>query len=365
MKSLKDSLLQKNILYIHGLGSDKNSETFKNLKKGFPQFNWITDTFDLLDIDDTIDKIEKILIKYNISIVVASSLGAFYALNIKNSLAKIVINPCMRPSVEIPKLVVNQSVPVEKFKVIENDTYGSIDGEMRIGTFGVFGSNDELFSYKKEFEKLYGHNIVLVAGKHRLNNRTLLSSVQYGFDYFDNLHSILKEGIVNEHFVNILTKEVDKDKLNKYKDEVYNILQKAYAPIGGILGCENIDMLVNDSDFWKIVTKGSKIIAVAIYTFKRGGRKMMYCGTDGTSEGKENLYKLINDDMRLKDRNAWVEVNDKMEYIYKKQGAIPVPAEVAQKIMKDKPFLKIHDDGFHYDRYIGGEVHTKIMMGNI
>ena len=40
-------------------------------------------------------------------------------------------------------------------------------------------------------------------------------------------------------------------------------------------------------------------------------------------------------------------------------------AEIAQKIMKDKPFVKIHDDGFHYDRIIGGEVHTKIMVGNV
>ena len=60
------------------------------------------------------------------------------------------------------------------------------------------------------------------------------------------------------------------------------------------------------------------------------------------------------------------EVSDKMEYIYiNKKGAVPVPVEVAQKIMKDKPFVKIHDDGFHYDRIIGGEVHTKIMVGNI
>ena len=55
-----------------------------------------------------------------------------------------------------------------------------------------------------------------------------------------------------------------------------------------------------------------------------------------------------------------------MEHIYiDKHGAIPIPAEVAQQLLEDKPFIKIHDDGFHYDRYIDGEVHTKIMVGII
>ena len=32
--------------------------------------------------------------------------------------------------------------------------------------------------------------------------------------------------------------------------------------------------------------------------------------------------------------------------------------------MKDKQFIKIHDDGYHYDRMIAGEIHTKILVGN-
>ena len=114
----------------------------------------------------------------------------------------------------------------------------------------------------------------------------------------------------------------------------------------------------------KLFTKNGKVYACAIYTFKRGGRKLMYCGTDGTPEGKKALYRIISDDLRLIDRKAWAEVSDAMEHIYiNKHGATPIPAEVAQQLLKDKPFIKIHDDGFHYDRYIGGEVHTKIMVG--
>jgi predicted esterase YcpF (UPF0227 family) len=366
MKDLKTVLSKKNALYIHGLNSDINSSTYNYLKNGFPEFNWFSDTFDLLDVNKTIDKINNLLTKHNISIVVGSSLGAFYTLYIKNSLAKIVINPCMHPSIEVPKLEELSEDIIKKFEALENETYSSIDPEMRISTFGVFGKNDELFSYKDEFKKKYGKDLLMVRGGHRLDKSTLLSSVQYGLSYFDHLNKILRESVVNEHFVNIVTTEDESNLLHKYKDQVYDMLMKAYAPIGGILGCDNVDMLVDDSDFWKLFIKNGKLCAVAVYTFKRGGRKLMYCGTDGTSQGKDCLMTIIGDDLRLKDRNAWAEVSDKMEHIYiNKKGATPVPAEIAQKIMKDKPFVKIHDDGFHYDRIIGGEVHTKIMVGNV
>ena len=366
MKTLKDTLMQKNILYIHGLGSSKNSSTFKTLKKNFPQYNWVTDTFDLLDVNETISKINKLLKENNISTVIGSSLGAFYTLAIKNSLAKIVINPCMHPSIEIPKLVTNQPVPVTEFESIENDTYSSIDGEMRLGTFGIFGTEDELFSYIKEFKSKYGNRFIRISDKHRLNYKNLISTIQFAFDRFKDINKKINESIINEHFTNIVINDEDKTKLDEYKDVVYNILQKAYEPIGGILGCDNVDMLVNDSDFWKLFTRNGKVYACVIYTFKRGGRKLMYCGTDGTPEGKKALYTIIKDDLRLIDRKAWAEVSGAMEHIYiDKHGAIPIPAEVAQQLLEDKPFIKIHDDGFHYDRYIDGEVHTKIMVGII
>ena len=39
-----------------------------------------------------------------ITCVIGSSLGGFYALSCNTSVCKIVINPCMDPAVEIPKL---------------------------------------------------------------------------------------------------------------------------------------------------------------------------------------------------------------------------------------------------------------------
>ena len=201
MKDLKTILSKKNILYIHGLNSDINSSTYNYLKTGFPEFNWFSSTFDLLDIAGTIRKIDRLIAEHNITTVVGSSLGAFYALYIKNSLAKIVINPCMHPSIEIPKLVTDQSVPVDDFKFIEKEIYSSIDPEMRISTFGVFGRDDDLFPYIDEFRKKYGKDIFVVRGKHKLDKSTLIGSVQTGLEYFNNLNKMLRESVVNEHFV--------------------------------------------------------------------------------------------------------------------------------------------------------------------
>lgn len=167
---------------------------------------------------------------------------------------------------------------------------------------------------------------------------------------------------ITERFVNALSKE----DMKKHIDTIWPMLVKAYESIGGMAGMDSKEQLIDETDMWKMVRKNGKIIAIKCYTFKRGGRKSCYCATDGSKEGKEALYQMIADDMRLKDRNAWIECSGAVEHIYKKYGnATPIPAEIAQKILHDKPFIKINDDGYHYTRKIGGEEHEKIMMGNI
>ena len=181
----------KNILYIHGLNSDKSSYTFNTLKSGLTDYNWDTDTFDLLNTATTTQHIEEIIKTNKISIIVASSLGAFYGLNIRDSLAKILINPCMKPSIEIPKLADN--VDTEAFEKMENDVYSNIDSELRMCTYSVFGDRDELFDFSDMFSRLYGKNFMRVRGGHILDNETLLSSVRSGLRYFDELNKKLEE----------------------------------------------------------------------------------------------------------------------------------------------------------------------------
>ena len=152
--------------------------------------------------------------------------------------------------------------------------------------------------------------------------------------------------------------------MRKYADEVWDILQKAYAYCGGMAGMDSVEQLIDETDMWKMVRKNGKIVAVNTYSNKRSGRKICYGGQDGSEEGKIALKKILEEDFRLKDRQSWAEVSGPMEVTVLKQGAMPIPAYIAELIMKDKTFDNIHKDGFHYTRMIGGEPHTKLMVGN-
>ena len=96
----------------------------------------------------------------------------------------------MKPSIEIPKLADNVDVGV--FDKMEENIYSNIDGELRMCTYAVFGDRDELFDYSEMFSRLYGKNFIKVKGGHILDNNTLLSSVQSGLRYFNELNRTLE-----------------------------------------------------------------------------------------------------------------------------------------------------------------------------
>ena len=175
-----------------------------------------------------------------------------------------------------------------------------------------------------------------------------------------SLTQYLNEALICEHFLNAFNKE----DMRKYADEVWDILQKAYAYCGGMAGMDSVEQLIDETDMWKMVRKNGKIVAVNTYSNKRSGRKICYGGQDGSEEGKIALKKILEEDFRLKDRQSWAEVSGPMEVTALKQGAMPIPAYIAKLIMKDKTFDNIHKDGFHYTRMIGSEPHTKLMVGN-
>lgn len=367
MKKLSDMTDKKAALYIHGLGSSKDSSTFKTIKDYFPEFDWMTETFDLTS-PDVFDKIDRMVRTNKIKFVVASSLGAFYATLIEESVARILINPCLKPSVEIPKLTEVSDEQVKKFEELEAKAKSIIDNEIRGCTFGIFGDEDETFSFKNEFAKLYGKpRLITVPGKHKLEKQSLIDGINIALEYFESLDNVsLNESqeLIMEHFVNIF---IDKDdaKVQKYKDEVWDILQASYASIGGLFGIDTVNDLIKDTDFWKLCTKNNKVVACAIYSVKRGGRKLVCGGTNQTPEGKQWFYKILDEDIKFSHRESWAEVSDKLEHVMiKKLGAIPVPSNVAKKIMYDKEFIAYNPDGYHYTRNIAGHEHEKIMVAN-
>ena len=364
MMHLAKYLTKKNILYIHGLGSNAHSSTGALIKDYLgKQNNIFIETWDVTD-PGTADKINAYVKAKGISVVIASSLGAFYALTITDSIAKILINPCLHPSVEVPKLTELTPEQIKGFQKLEAKVRNNLDAELRMCTFAGFGDKDELFNYQSEFKKTYGNHIVVVSGGHRLPASSLYKVLEAGLAYFEQIQSKLNEGLITEHYTNLFKG----DDFSKWKQQAYDLLNKSYADIGGLLGTPNADALVDDSDMWKIFHRGDKILAICVYTFKRTGRKLTACGclqgSDGRAdpEAKKWLYKIISDDMSR--RNGWAEVDDKMAHVLAKNGGVPVPSDIAEILMKDKNFTYKDPDGYHYRRIIGGEEHTKILYAN-
>ncbi len=161
--------------------------------------------------------------------------------------------------------------------------------------------------------------------------------------------------ILTEHFINLNTPE----EKSQYKDEVWDILQKSYASIGGFKSAVDAEELVDTPGLWKLSRRNGKIVAVGIYRDMHG-RKSIAVGTDGSAEGKRDFYKIKNEDVRF--GRAWCEASGAVEAILKKNGSRPIPAKFAS-VLTGKQIVEINPDGVHYTRLIQGHPHEKIIFG--
>lgn len=352
-------------VYVHGFNSNRNSSTFQSLKHLFPQFDWISEDFDLTNPRKCLQQIKQAVNKTKAVLLVGSSFGAFYVLHTGiPGIRRIVINPCFEPAKHVPM------VDADALDSKANDYLKALadDGVSGGTIFGIFGNHDELFNYQEWFGKEFTNkHKAIVDGGHRLPESSLEKGMAEAINAL--FPGILNESeMLTEHYTNIFVKREGKDKalLSKYKDQVWDILYNSYKYLeGGLAGIETVDELIADSEFWKLVTKGDKVLAAFIYNFKRGGRKIQYAGCVRTPEGKKAFYDVVKEDIKLKDRETWAEVSGVVEQKYLEQGMAPIPAEVAQKILSDKQFINFDPDGYHYTRMIGRQPHTKMMVGNI
>lgn len=170
---------------------------------------------------------------------------------------------------------------------------------------------------------------------------------------------------LNEHIINIW--EDNKDDKNRYLDEVWDIFEKAYAKIGGC----NADKkeLLDDNIYWKLTKRDNKITAACIYKILPFGRKLFLIGSDGTDQGKKDLYKMMSEDSSEEARHVYAEVSDAPEHIYhNKYNAPYVDRENVKKILGPSKQITPTDndsDEYHYTREIGPQknVYRKAMIG--
>lgn len=183
---------------------------------------------------------------------------------------------------------------------------------------------------------------------------------------------------IEERYVNAATKEDVKKLVEKYGDDMMDIINYGYRDIGGCSGISTKEDIPTKADFAKLYRKDGKIVAVALYADKRHPNK----GTDiylsdrtknkgrklvavAASEGNSAyLKKILTEDFARMERNVWGEFSSKAATFALRCGALPIPIGAAEAIMDPKKFYDKKEDGFFYTRKIGDKLHTKVMMGN-
>lgn len=106
---------------------------------------------------------------------------------------------------------------------------------------------------------------------------------------------MLVEQIITEAYVNLLPQDTEKKR--KYAQQVWDVLQKSYAAIGGIKGngfANPEDML--KIPMWKLGVRDGKVRAVVMYKDK-GGRKSVAVGTDGSEEGAWFINDMFKNEL--------------------------------------------------------------------
>ena len=130
-----------------------------------------------------------------------------------------------------------------------------------------------------------------------------------------------------------------KEEREQYKDEVYELLQSAYAGIGGLKGSgfNSADDMVKNIPMWKLSRKDGKIVAGVLYKDK-GGRKIVASFTDGSTEGKKQLADILKNEFS----RSYTEVSEAALGFIKKVAGVEtitkfaIPREKVKEMLKDR-----------------------------
>jgi hypothetical protein len=162
-------------------------------------------------------------------------------------------------------------------------------------------------------------------------------------------------------------------------DEIYELLQFAYRRIGGLRGSgfNSAEDMLAKIPFWKFYRQSNKIIAVILYKDK-GGRKSVALGTDGSRRGAQKLAEMIREDV-LKNRSYGEFSGPALAFVRRQLPAgitladVAIPFEDVKKMIPSEAVRPPRDDeafrrfpelrDFFYSRELGGEMHTKVMLG--
>ena len=161
----------------------------------------------------------------------------------------------------------------------------------------------------------------------------------------------------------------DKETLNKYRNEMYSMLEKAYADKGGFKGASNPRTLIKNTDRAKIVfdVSGRSILALSVYRTDFGGYKRFgSAGIKGNKSSLEAVNAIIKSDIEPYDNWYWVEASDAIEHLFEKNNGNRIPNYFIWHYLNmdnGDDRITLDDDGYHYFRNIAGDAIRKSVFG--
>ena len=150
------------------------------------------------------------------------------------------------------------------------------------------------------------------------------------------------------------------DELKDVEDDILDLIQNAYGPIGGHPNYKTVGDLAG-SDYTIVdLDDDPDIDAVTVTKQRAGGTKHVGMGHDGTSPSKRaSIIQTIRD---LDKQGIYIEASGKMADILTKSNVTQVTDEdTIRKALKGKS-IEMYDDG-SYDRVLGGKKYRKLMFG--
>ena len=155
-------------------------------------------------------------------------------------------------------------------------------------------------------------------------------------------------------------KPISSSELKDVEDDILDLIQNAYGPIGGHPNYKSVGDLAG-SDYEVIdLDDDPEIDAVTVTKKRSGGTKYVGLGHDGSSQGKRGSIGRTID--KLENPGTYIEASGKMADILSKANVTRVTDEdTIRKALKGKE-IEMYDDG-SYDRVLGGKKYRKLMFG--
>jgi hypothetical protein len=155
-------------------------------------------------------------------------------------------------------------------------------------------------------------------------------------------------------------------------DELFALIDKSYADIGGHADFRTVADIPDDSDIWLAidVDKDPDPDALRVGKKKPAGSKMTAGASDGSNAAKDvYLTKTVE---LLNTQGNYAEMSHAIAHIMIKYNDAPFvdnEEDVRKVLGKDIRWIGPHPDGKYpnhpgwYERMLGGKLHLKILLG--